>query len=133
MAATVATHVLQTQKPAKYYAATFLNVYVDAAETNVVKVDKSTLTGPDGTEPTMLAIEKVQWSIGGYTSVKISFDHTTDINALVLAPGQGEMDFSAFGGLQATGSGGAGDILFTTAGTTATNNYQITLLLRKID
>jgi len=133
MAATVATHVHQTQDPKKYYAATFLNIYVDTAETNVVKVDKSTLTGPDGTEPSMLAIEKVQWCIGGYTSVKISFDHTTDVNALVLAPGCGSFDFSAFGGMQITAAGDTGDIMFTTAGTTATNNYCITLTLRKID
>jgi hypothetical protein len=132
MAATVATHTLECQDPKRYCAFHFTNVYVDTAETNVVKIDKSTLTGPDGTEPTTLKIVKAIFNVVGYTSVKVTWDHDTDIFALILA-GSGVIDFTEFGGLKDTGTGGAGDILFTTAGTTATNTYAITLICEKVD
>ena len=97
-----------------------------------MKVDKSTLTNGNGTEPGVLSIVSAQWSISGFSSVKLLFDHNTDDEALVLAPGNGYRDFSQQGGFPDPNSaGGTGDILLTTAGATASSTYDILLELLK--
>lgn len=101
-------------------------------EADVVKVDKSTLTGPDGTEPGRVVLEKIEWSIQGFTYVLLEWDHTTDITQLVLS-GDNYMDFCSVGGLQATGSGGTGDIILSTSGAGAGDTYTITLYCRLKD
>ena len=122
----------------------FTNVYVDTGESAAIKVDKSTYTvknalGQD-VEPSKLAIEAIRWNVQGYTHVRILFDHTADDLVMTVA-GSGQEDFvnggpSDFSGTQGlvdpASAGGTGDIVFTTAGTTAGNTYDITLWLRKV-
>lgn len=128
MADTVNTLVLYSGQ--KNYVVRFTNIYVDTGETAVMKVDKSALVGPDGIEPLKLILEEMAWSIQGYTSVKIDWDHTTNDNAAVLS-GNGYRNYSDTNGLVDPGSAGdTGDILFTTAGAVAGNSYDITLVLR---
>ena len=115
-------------------------------ESAVVKVDKSALVpaSPVGTtaatEAVSLEIGAVRWAIQGFTSVKLAWDHTTDDVALVLS-GSGYEDFVGPGMERGDAviplltdprsAGGAGDIVLTSVGASATATYDITLWLRK--
>jgi hypothetical protein len=130
MADTVSTVVLFNQP--KRLVTKHLNLSDGTGESNVVKVDKSTYTGPDGTEPSCFAIEKIEYAIVGM-SVAISIDQTTDVKLFQLSD-TGCLDFTSIGGVITRGDGsGTGDILFTTNGHTSGDTYDITLYLRKKD
>ena len=48
-------------------------------ESAVVKVDKSTLTGPlKGVEPGSLVLEEAEGSVQGFASVRLDWDHDTN-------------------------------------------------------
>jgi hypothetical protein len=105
----------------------FTYVNVDSSESDVKKVDISTLTGT----PTAVSIDQVWFNVSGM-AVIIEFDHTTDDEALVLQ-GTDHWDFREFGGISDPGStGGTGDILFTTVGQAANDSYTIILDIRII-
>jgi hypothetical protein len=111
-----------------------INISDGTGESDVVKVDVSALVGPDGTAPTYIAIDEVQWSIQGFTSVRLEWDATTDDEALVLAAGNGYLNFTNVGGLvDPKSSGTTGDLLLTTAGAVSGATYDITLSLRLKD
>lgn len=134
MAITADTVTLFSGKRKLAYRFTAVQDGVAADESAVVKVDKSTLTGLDGTEPGRLVIEKVRWAMQGFNSIRVLFDHTTDDEAVVLSGSQGEMDFESVGGLvDPNSTGGTGDILFTTQGGAANATYQVDLYLRLKD
>lgn len=97
-------------------------------ESDVVKLDKSTFTTIKGTEPGQMSLASVQWSIQGFSSVQLEWDHTTDDVIAHLAAGNGAFDYEAFGTLRdPLSSGGTGDILLTTFG--AVNNATYTIIL----
>lgn len=99
-------------------------------ETNVIKVDKSALTATNGKEPSKLVIEEIEWNVQGFKNVVLTFDHTTDDEAAVLA-GAGYKDYRPYGGLvDPASAGGTGDILLSTTGAVADASYDITLTLR---
>lgn len=95
----------------------------DGAESAAVKVDKSALTGPTGGPASKLKVEKIKWTTD--VAVRVEFDHTANDEIAVLAPGEGSIDFTCFGGFTDPDSaGGTGDIVFTTASGT---NYTVDL------
>lgn len=111
-----------------------INISDGTGESDVVKVDISTLVGPYEAAPKRLKLTEVKWSIQGFSSVRLEWDATTDDEMLVLAAGQGEMDFSKVGGLvDPFSSGATGDVLLTTAGNVAGATYDITLVFRKLE
>lgn len=96
-------------------------------ESGVVKIDKSTLKDASGQEPSTLTIQKIQWTMQGYTCIKLAFDHTTDDTAVVIA-GDGCLDFAPYGGLKDPASaGGTGDLLLTSVGAAAGDTYTVVL------
>lgn len=106
-------------------------------ESAVVKVDVSTLVGPDGTAPTYTIVEDVTWDIQGYTQILLAFDATTDDKIIYMSSGQGYHDFTN-GGQNAgltdpKSSGTTGDIVLTTTGAAAGSTYTITLNFRLKD
>lgn len=118
---------------AKYYVATFTNVSDGTGESNVVKVDKSTLVNELGREPRALNIESISWSIQGFTSVLIEWDHATDDTAFLCGSGPGYFDGLETGPLKDPQPGvTTGDILFTTSGAVSGATYSITLKLIKV-
>lgn len=100
-------------------------------ESNVVKVDKSTFTGPNGLEPTHLAVEKIEYDVSSI-KVKLSWDHTTD-ETIAILQGQGEINWFKSGRNVDVETGQTGDILLTTENQTSGDGYNITLHLRKKD
>lgn len=107
------------------------NVSDGTGESAVVKVDKSTFTGLDGTEPTDFIFEKIEYDVSSMR-VLLQIDRTTDQTVAVLQ-GQGVLDWTAAGGLLKASAGDTGDILLTTANHAAGDGYDITLHLRKLD
>jgi hypothetical protein len=119
---------------ARNYEATFTNISDGTGESAVVKIDKSTLVNELGLEPDTLSIVRVSWSIQGFTSVRILFDHTTDDVVFICAAGNGYWEETMQGGpiRDPDTTGGTGDILFTTAGAVSGATYTITLQVRKV-
>lgn len=100
-------------------------------ETDAVKVDKSTFTGPNGLEPTDFVIERIEYDISSMR-VLLEYDRTTDL-AIAVLQGSGILDWTKSGGLLREGTGETGDIILTTAGHASGDGYDITLYLRKKD
>jgi len=114
------------------YVIRLTNVSDGTGESAVVKVDKSTLTGLNGLEPSKLIVEKIEGTCDGMMA-RLFWDHTTD-DEIAFVGGQFCHDWTSAGGLVDPGSsGGTGDILLTTTGHTAGDSYCITLTLRKKD
>jgi hypothetical protein len=85
MADTVDSVVLLSGK--NRYAVRLTNISDGTGESAVVKIDKSALIGPDGTEPGRIVIEQIDASIQGFTSIRLHWDHTTDDEIAVLGTG----------------------------------------------
>lgn len=111
-------------------------------ETNVVKIDKSTLVAVGGAAPTALNLDSVQSSINGFTYVKLRWNHTTPDTMIVLAPGNGYSadftfadklrDLGRTGGLlDPQSAGGTGNIELTSVGAAANATYDIILAFSK--
>lgn len=128
MADAVTTTVLKNER--NEYVVHLTNVSDGTGESNVIKVDKSTLTAVNGAEPATLSIVSARWSIQGFTRVILSWDHDTDLVAMVLSGG-GFEDFGPFGCKKDTGTGQTGDLLLTAPAGATTGSYDITLVLRE--
>ena len=110
------------------------NLSDGTGESNVVKVDKSAFTGPNGSEPTKLVIEKIVYDVSSMR-VLLTWDQTSDETIAVLQ-GDGTIDWyksAKHSGNVAANTGGTGDILLTTATQSVGDGYNITLYLRKKD
>jgi hypothetical protein len=99
-------------------------------ETNVAKIILSTLTGPAGKAPTRVAIEELQWTVSGFTSVQLNWDHTVPDEAIVLS-NVGYLDLTEVGGLVDPGSsGGTGNVTLTSYGASSSATYDIAIKVR---
>ncbi len=109
------------------YAARFTGISDGTGESNVIKIDISTLPGA----PTRTAIEEASWDVQGWSYVKISWDHNTDDTADVFS-GRGARSYKDVSYLfDPASTGGTGDILFTTGGSpTSGFSYDITLVIQ---
>lgn len=102
-------------------------------ESSVIKVDKSTFTGPNGLEPSSIRIDKIEGVVNGGI-LTIQANHTSTLTLAQLNPaGRICLDFSASGGLQTAGSGGTGDIEFVLPASLTSGGYDIILHMRKKD
>jgi hypothetical protein len=109
----------------------FTNLSDGTGETAVVKVDVSALSSSSFGRPCDgVTIERIHYSIGGMT-VSVLWDATTDVPALILAPGQFTFDFTKIQVPNNSGSGKTGDICFTTNGAAAGDSYTIVLEMVK--
>lgn len=126
MADTVNTDVLQSGQ--KRYVIHLQNKSDGTGESAVTKVDISTLTGPDGTVPTSATLMEVDYDIGGFSSVQLFWDATTDDEMVTLPVGSGYKSFIGVGGKKdPKSSGTTGDVKLTTVGASSTATYDITL------
>ena len=123
-----------------YHTIHMTNISDGTGESNVIKIDKSTLLGPGNIEPSCLDIQVVRWAVQGFSYVKLAWDHTTDDTGMVLC-NSGFDDFrfdvdhkdAPFNAANRDprSAGGTGDMLLTTAGAVSGASYDITLMVRK--
>lgn len=103
--------------------------------TDTVLVDRSTLTGPDGTEPRALVVEKIEYMTDGVQLV-LEFDAATD-DIIATLSGNGFFDFTQGGEFQGfidpLSATNVGDIVMTSVGHTSGDKATIVLYLRKKD
>lgn len=99
----------------------------DASDT--VVIDKSDLVGPNGVEPSSIVIEGIEWSMTGYDTLILEWDHTSDVEIARLI-GEGEISWLSAGGLTDNGSGSTGDVTVTTTGGAANSAFQLTIWAR---
>ena len=123
MADTVGVDVIFSGSNRRIYR--FTNRSDSTGESDVVKIDVSTLTGPKGAPVNYLVIEKASWNIQGFSSVQLEFDASTDDEALILS-GVGERTWPG-GFKDPKSSGTTGDLLLTTYGAALNATYDITL------
>lgn len=109
------------------------NLSDGTGETGVVKVDISTLIGPNGLAPTRTSIEKIEGTIQGFTSVDLYWDHTTDDELALLGTGFIYYDWGDLGNVDPGSAGGTGDIILTTVGAVANATYDLTITFRLKD
>lgn len=96
-----------------------------STESNVSKLDVSTVLLDTGSFASSFSIVSANWSIG-YDYVLLEWDNTTDGIIGVFA-GNGNRDYSDYHSLLGYESGGTNDLLLTTSG--LTGSYDIGLLL----
>lgn len=108
-----------------------LNRSDGTGESGVVKVDKSTYTGPNGKEPSHFLVDRIIYDVSGMEAL-VWVDGTPDIN-LFRCVGQANSDFTEFGGISTKVQAGPGDILVSTNAHSSGDVYDITLFLRKRD
>lgn len=118
-------------KGPRYATARLTNISDGTGESLVKKIDISGLTlGPGPVVPTNLSVKEIQWSIQGFTSVRLFWDHTTPDLIDVMAAGNGYLEYGMLGMLSDPGTaGGTGSILLTTAGAVSDATYDITIVL----
>ena len=135
MSDTVQTNTVFSGKRKKVYQ--FTNISDGTGESAVVKIDRSGLTGPSGTIPTNIIIEELQWSIQGFASVRLYWEHSSgDDEIALLAAGNGVATWVAVGGLKQPTTVAAatdGDIYITTNGAQSGATYTITIVVRLKD
>ncbi len=129
MADAVTTNVISSQTKGRRYIAHLTGISDGTGETNVVKVDKSTLTAPTGAEPSRLGILSIRWNAQNFSYIKLSTDHTTD-DVLMVLTGNGYDCFEPYGALYDPNSaGGTGDLLLSSVGGVSGSTYDITIEL----
>jgi hypothetical protein len=97
MADAVSTNVIY--EDTKQYVVHLTGVSDGTGESAVAKVDKSAIgVAVGGAEATALDIERVDYTITGFTSVKITWDHAADSPGLLLT-GANSLDFTGLGSL----------------------------------
>lgn len=99
-------------------------------EADVTKLDISTILNQVGLPCIRAGILEAQYSIQGFSSVQLEWDHTTDDTAMILATGNGYRDFRDTNTkMDPQSAGGTGDLLLTTFGAAAAATYDILLLV----
>jgi hypothetical protein len=95
--------------------------------TPVVKIDVSAITFNGGQVPTYVTVDWISYNVNG-DPVLLHFDADTDDVLAVLPPGQGEIDFAAYGGkTDPKSTGTTGDVKLTNVSGT---EYDITIAFR---
>lgn len=110
----------------------FNNVSDATGESGVLKVDVSALgTNYIGQTCTGVTIRRIHAALNGM-SVNVLWDATTDVSAIILAPGMYTLDLDGNAHLwNNAGDGKTGDINFTTIGASSGDTYSIILEMIK--
>jgi hypothetical protein len=111
----------------------FTNVSDGTGETNVVKVNVSSLNSYQGSPCVAVQVDRVYAMTAGM-EVRLNWEATTP--QLIMAVPTGVMntqDYDDFGGIDNNaGTGKTGNITFTTVGASLGDSYTIILKMRKL-
>jgi hypothetical protein len=131
MADAVATQILFQGD--KQVIMKFTNNSDGTGETNVVKVNVSTLASYQGKPCVEVQIDRIYLLTHGM-EVRLLWEATANVTILTVPQNNSQtMDFNDFGGLgNNAGAGKTGNILFTTLDTSAGDTYTVILVLRKL-
>ena len=109
----------------------FTNISDGTGETAALKVDVTALApNAAGKACDGVTLERIHASINGM-SVSVLWDATTDVPAVVLAPGMYTFDHTTLQLWNNAGVGVTGNVLFTTIGAALGKTYSIVLEMVK--
>lgn len=138
MADVVTSQILKDH--AKGYAVKLTNISDGTGETDVIKVDASTLAANNGAGTERLTITKLFWSVASGTSSTMSPRVTlkwagSSNTTIVTLTGSGYWDLSTGGQCPLTNNAPSptGDILLSTTGFTANAAYTVIIEGRKVE
>lgn len=120
----------------RHYIVRFTNESDGTGESAVIKVDRSSLTGLNGSTPSHLVVEEIEWSVSGFNYVTVFWEDDDGDEVVDVLTGDGYKDYSRVGGLQkptAPDAATDGDIKFTTDGGADGSAYDITLVIKLKD
>ena len=131
MADTVATQILFQGD--KQVIMKFTDASDGTGETNVVKVNVSTLTSYQGKPCTAVQIDRI-YALTHGMEVRLLWEATANVTILTVPQNTMQtMTFDDFGGLDNNaGTGKTGNILFSTLDASAGDAYTIILVMRKL-
>ena len=131
MADTVATQILFQGD--KQVIMKFTDASDGTGETNVVKVNVSTLASYQGKPCVAVQIDKIYMMTQGM-EVRMLWEATANVTILTVPQNVVQtFDFDTFGGLDNNaGTGKTGNILFSTLNASAGDSYSIILVMRKL-
>lgn len=138
MADVVTSQILKDH--AKGYAVKLTNISDGTGETDVIKVDASTLAANNGAGTERLTITKLFWSVASGTSSTMSPRVTlkwagSSNTTIVTLTGSGYWDLTTGGQCPLTNNASSptGDILLSTTGFTANAAYTVIIEGRKVE
>ena len=100
------------------------------ADSGIQVIDKSDLKGPNGTEPSSLAVDSVEWNAGEMDVLVLEWDHSTN-NEIYTLTGSDEVDWSCAGGLiDPKTNDGTGDIVVSSEGGASGSKFAFTICCR---
>lgn len=105
-------------------------------EENSTKVALASLKTPSGEAATRMAIDRINYDIAGYDSVKLHLDDSEGTTVAIMGPGSGEICFDRVGGKVSSAAitddgDQSGDLLLTSSlGSGSLGSYSITVELR---
>lgn len=108
------------------YVYRYTNRSDGTGESAVIKIDVSSLENADGDSGSLVTIDRIDWTVSGMDYVHVYWDRTSDVTIGVLS-GAGSEDYSHFGGFTDSGTGGTGDVVFTTENAVSGGSYDITI------
>lgn len=114
------------------------NISDGTGEATVAKIVKASIgAAVGGAAAASLDLAWIRWTIQGFSSVRLLWDHTADDVAMVLS-GNGYENFLEVSADSRSlpkpdprSAGGTGDVLLTTAGAVSGATYDITMCFRK--
>jgi hypothetical protein len=128
MADVVATQVVFSGT--KRYSVQFTNQSDGTGESDVKKIDLSTLVGNNGVVPTYFTVDEIEATVDGMT-VELLIMGTTPKVLAILAPGITKLNYREQGGLTIQNTGtNASDLAITTNGQASGSSYTVKLDIR---
>lgn len=125
MAAAASVKVMQNGT--RKYVINVIGVWDTADETDTIIINRSTLTGPDGSSiPGFIRIDEITWMVSGDLEyVQLNWKDTS-VEVIDYFQGQGYMDYRPYGGKimsNAPVDDTEGDLQLTAVGGTTNSNY----------
>ncbi len=102
-------------------------------ETDITKLDISTLTDGAGNTATKFTVDLIEYSVSGFNYVTLEWERTgggANNDEIAVLSGQGVIDWYAFGGHTDPATNSTGDLQLTTDGGADGSMYDITIHLR---
>ncbi len=119
------------QKGHKRYVVNLTCVSDGTGESDVRKITVGDYLTVNGDTATRLAIEKVEFSCYGFTSILLEFDGVPDDPICVIGGNDSDcLDYRPVGGIVDNNEEGTGDIMLTSSGATSGDSYNITITFR---
>lgn len=116
------------------YVVNVTGVFDTSDASNVVIIDRSELTGPDGSVPGKIRIDEITWAVGpDFDYVELKYDEAGGDLVIDYFSGAGYMDYRPYGGKHPPAVPAVatdGDIQLSTAGGATGGTFSLLLSCR---